>query len=31
MHTDVTLRSAAIYLDGVVMCEDRKFNPDLGQ
>jgi leucyl aminopeptidase (aminopeptidase T) len=30
MHTDVTLRSAAIYLDGVVMCEDRKFNPDLG-
>jgi leucyl aminopeptidase (aminopeptidase T) len=30
MHTDVTLRSATIYLDGVVMCENRKFNPDLG-
>jgi leucyl aminopeptidase (aminopeptidase T) len=30
MHTDVTLRSATIYLDGVVMCESRKFNPDLG-
>jgi len=30
MHTDVTLRSAAISLDGVVMCENREFNPDLG-
>jgi hypothetical protein len=30
MHTDVTLRSAAIHLDGVVMCENNKFNPDLG-
>ena len=30
MHTDVTLRSATIYLDGVVMCENRKFNPALG-
>ena len=30
MHTDVTLRSATISLDGVVMCENRKFNPDLG-
>jgi leucyl aminopeptidase (aminopeptidase T) len=30
MHTDVTLRSATIYLDGVVMYENNKFNPDLG-
>jgi len=30
MHTDVTLYSATITLDGVVMVEDRKFNPDLG-
>jgi leucyl aminopeptidase (aminopeptidase T) len=30
MHTDVTLRSATISLDGVVMCENREFNPDLG-
>jgi leucyl aminopeptidase (aminopeptidase T) len=30
MHTDVTLYSATISLDGVVMCENREFNPDLG-
>ena len=30
MHTDVTLRSTAIHLDGVVMCENREFNLDLG-
>ena len=28
MHTDVTLRSATISLDGVVMCENRRFNPN---
>ena len=30
MHTDVVLASPTIYLDGVVMCENEKFNPDLG-
>jgi leucyl aminopeptidase (aminopeptidase T) len=30
MHTDVVLVSPIIYLDGVVMCENNKFNPDLG-
>jgi hypothetical protein len=29
-HTDVKLLSATIYLEGVVMCENNKFNPDLG-
>lgn len=28
-HSDVTLRSPTIYVDGVVMCENNKFNPDL--
>jgi 2,5-dihydroxypyridine 5,6-dioxygenase len=30
IHTDVTLRSPTVYLDGVVMCENNKLNPDLG-
>jgi len=30
IHTDVTLRSPTIYLDGVVMCENNKLNPNLG-
>ena len=25
----VTLRSPTIYLDGVVMCENNRFNPEL--
>jgi len=30
IHTDVTLRSPTVYLDGVVMCENNELNPDLG-
>lgn len=30
IHTDVTLRSPTVYLDGVVMCENNRFNSDLG-
>ena len=30
IHSDVVLRSPTIYLDGVVLCENNKFNPDLG-
>jgi leucyl aminopeptidase (aminopeptidase T) len=30
LHTDVVLTSAAISLDGVVMCENNRLNPDLG-
>jgi 2,5-dihydroxypyridine 5,6-dioxygenase len=30
MHTDITLRWATIYVDGVVMCENEQLYPDLG-
>ena len=30
MHSDVVLTSGTIILDGVVMCENNKLNPDLG-
>lgn len=30
MHSDVVLTSGTITLDGVVMCENNKLNPDLG-
>jgi leucyl aminopeptidase (aminopeptidase T) len=30
VHTDLVLVSPTIYLDGVVMCEKNRLNPDLG-
>jgi 2,5-dihydroxypyridine 5,6-dioxygenase len=30
VHADVVLVSPAIYLDGVLMCENNRLNPDLG-
>jgi len=29
IHTDVTLRSPTIHLDGILMCESNKLNPKL--
>jgi hypothetical protein len=30
VHGDMVLVSPTVYLDGVVMCENNKLNPDLG-
>jgi leucyl aminopeptidase (aminopeptidase T) len=30
VHADVVLVSATVYLDGAVMCEKSRLNPDLG-
>ncbi len=30
VHLDVVLASPTITIDGVVMCEENKLNPDLG-
>jgi leucyl aminopeptidase (aminopeptidase T) len=30
IHADVVLMSPTVYLDGVVMCDNNKLNPDLG-
>jgi hypothetical protein len=30
MHSDVVLASPTAQIDGVVMCDNNKLNPDLG-
>jgi leucyl aminopeptidase (aminopeptidase T) len=30
VHADVVLVSPTVYLDGAVMCEKNRLNPDLG-
>jgi leucyl aminopeptidase (aminopeptidase T) len=30
VHADVVLVSAAVYLDGALMCQTNRLNPDLG-
>ena len=30
VHIDAVLASPSVYLDGVPLCENNRFNPDLG-